>query len=686
MKHRLVLAPALLLAVLSLSLSGCPCDPEEESEAFCELLEILTEVAYGGPASTRNPPTADVRCPLRLQCQAPYCMPVHENGSFELFSGSDTPSRWYGDHADSEVVFRRAACEGARGLKFENTVHPDDPGDGRVSEVYQIIRYTDLAPPSELSLKRRVRVQAAFLVDQPGPSDALDDQFGIRIDAYAGDPDTFPTNANHEAIPASDPGNWELLTSNWSTLQYEFGNAFAYDWQPLQVEHILPEETDFFVVILEAHENKQDDPAQTDDEFIDHFADHVDILIDGGPYGPIAAPDQAYTTQDRGTRILVLRNDEDWDGYLVPATLEVVSSPANGTAVVEGVGINYTPHPGFAGTDVFSYVVEDEDGLRAGAPVSVEVRPVRPPQANQDVYNLEPDNTLTVPEGSGVLANDSDPDGDRLTAVLESGPQHGTLTFQDDGGFTYTADASFTGNDQFTYRATDGRLESDIAYVYLIGNRPPIAIPDVFHASPGSETVLDVLYNDLDLDGDTLRLGGVGAAAHGQVQIMPDHRLLYRPPDGFVDSVDVFTYWAVDEHGVRSNEGLAQVLVNEGPAYDLGVGLSVSPDTVFFGGETTYTITLDNHGPNNATDIEVAFAVPPALFTVLETQATHGTFETGRWTLAALAAGVRATVMITVEPQQAPLIIQQARIVAGISTGDDPTNNTATATLTVRTD
>ena len=56
----------------------------------------------------------------------------------------------------------------------------------------------------------------------------------------------------------------------------------------------------------------------------------------------------------------------------------------------------------------------------------------------------------------GILANDSDPDGDPLTAALERGPAHGSVSVRSDGGFTYTPASGFTGTDSFGYRAGDG--------------------------------------------------------------------------------------------------------------------------------------------------------------------------------------------------------------------------------------
>ena len=56
-----------------------------------------------------------------------------------------------------------------------------------------------------------------------------------------------------------------------------------------------------------------------------------------------------------------------------------------------------------------------------------------------------------------MLGNDTDPDGDTLTAaVVDSAPSHGTLTLNADGSFTYTPAANFNGTDSFTYRASDG--------------------------------------------------------------------------------------------------------------------------------------------------------------------------------------------------------------------------------------
>jgi VCBS repeat-containing protein len=90
----------------------------------------------------------------------------------------------------------------------------------------------------------------------------------------------------------------------------------------------------------------------------------------------------------------------------------------------------------------------------------------RAPTATADAYGTAEDTPLTV-AAPGVLANDSDPDNNPLSAVLVSGPSHGTLTLNPDGSFTYTPATNHTGSDSFTYQASDGTLASELATVIL---------------------------------------------------------------------------------------------------------------------------------------------------------------------------------------------------------------------------
>jgi len=100
--------------------------------------------------------------------------------------------------------------------------------------------------------------------------------------------------------------------------------------------------------------------------------------------------------------------------------------------------------------------------------------------ANDDSYTTAQDTPLRV-AAPGVLANDSDADGEALAAAQVSVPAHGTLTLDRDGAFTYTPAAGFHGRDSFTYRVSDGTVDSGAATVTITVNPaappPPPAAP-----------------------------------------------------------------------------------------------------------------------------------------------------------------------------------------------------------------
>ncbi|HEX2054492.1 MAG TPA: tandem-95 repeat protein [Actinomycetota bacterium] len=92
------------------------------------------------------------------------------------------------------------------------------------------------------------------------------------------------------------------------------------------------------------------------------------------------------------------------------------------------------------------------------------VIPNRPPAATNDAYSTSEDTPLNV-TAPGVLANDSDAEGEPLAATLVSGPANGTVALNSDGSFTYTPSADFNGSDSFTYKVSDGESDSNVATV-----------------------------------------------------------------------------------------------------------------------------------------------------------------------------------------------------------------------------
>ena len=150
-----------------------------------------------------------------------------------------------------------------------------------------------------------------------------------------------------------------------------------------------------------------------------------------------------------------------------PLTAVLVSGPAHGTLTLNADGsFTYTPDANFNGTDSFTYKANDGT-LRQQRGHGHDHRQRRSTTRRwpaTTATRTDEDTPLTV-AAAGVLGNDTDVDGDALTAVLVSGPANGTLTLNADGSFTYTPDANYNGTDSFTYKASDGTADSNVATV-----------------------------------------------------------------------------------------------------------------------------------------------------------------------------------------------------------------------------
>ena len=270
---------------------------------------------------------------------------------------------------------------------------------------------------------------------------------------------------------------------------------------------------------------------------------------------PVASADGYETQRDTPLDVDaadgVLANDEDSPDDTLLATL--VSDVAHGTLDLRADGsLAYAPDTRFVGQDGFTYRVRDAFGNEDTADVTIDVTPGevdRAPTAQDDSYATTRNAPLTVAATDGVLANDSDPDGDTLTATLADDVENGTLTLRADGSFDYDPEG-YVGIATFTYRASDGVATSDVAFVTIVvSNRPPVATPDSYTRPPNRTLRIDagegVLTNDSDPDGDALTAILVEDVDHGSLELRADGSFTYSPDRPF-DRDDAFTYRASD--------------------------------------------------------------------------------------------------------------------------------------------
>src|SRR5439155_6720999 len=168
----------------------------------------------------------------------------------------------------------------------------------------------------------------------------------------------------------------------------------------------------------------------------------VTITVNAVNDAPVANNDSYGTDEDTPLVVAtpgVLGNDTDIEGSPLTATL--VSGSGNGTLTLNPDGsFTYTPNAGFNGMDSFTYKANDGAADSLPATVTISVSSVNDvPVASNDSFTGPEDTSLA----GNVLANDTDADGDPLTAILVSQPSHGSLTFNADGSFMYAPSTNF---------------------------------------------------------------------------------------------------------------------------------------------------------------------------------------------------------------------------------------------------
>ncbi len=230
----------------------------------------------------------------------------------------------------------------------------------------------------------------------------------------------------------------------------------------------------------------------------------------------------------------VLSNDSDVDPGTTLAAI-LVAAPATGTLTLNADG-SFTFTAPLGGNYTFTY--RAGDGTATSAVTTVTVRLNAVPVTQPDSYTTDEDTAI---QGTpGVLANDSDPEGQPLTAALGTNVQHGTLSLQPDGTFQYTPAQDYFGNDSFTYTVTDGvRTSAPVSVSITVNpvNDPPVAVNDVYGVRV--DTTLEitaangVLRNDSDVDNTALTVSLITPPLDGTLVLNPDGSFSYAPEAGF---------------------------------------------------------------------------------------------------------------------------------------------------------
>jgi hypothetical protein len=249
-----------------------------------------------------------------------------------------------------------------------------------------------------------------------------------------------------------------------------------------------------------------------------------------------------------------------------------VSNPANGTLSLSANGsFAYTPNSTFAGTDTFTYRVSDgkTNSSMATVTISVTAPTNRPPVAMADAYTTSKKTALNIGPSGGLLANDSDPDGDTLLAVVETPPSQGTATLSADGSLSYTPNPGFVGTDSFTYFVYDGRAASPVVTVMLTVTdvTGPMAKADNYRAGRKAPLLVSaeagVLANDVAAEGATLSAVLVSATTQGELTLAPNGSFSYLPETNSIGT-DAFSY-VVTDGTATSAVATVVIVIDEAP-------------------------------------------------------------------------------------------------------------------------
>ena len=310
---------------------------------------------------------------------------------------------------------------------------------------------------------------------------------------------------------------------------------------------------------------------------LDPSANKISFNVSAVNDAPVADNDAYNTTEDHALMVPakgVLGNDTDVEGNALTATL--VTGPAHGSLALNANGsFTYTPAHDYNGSDSFTYRANDGSADSNTATVNLTIASVNDaPVADNDAYNTTEDHALTVP-AKGVLGNDTDVEGNALTATLVTGPAHGSLALNANGSFTYTPAHDYNGSDSFTYRANDGSADSNTATVNLTiasVNDAPVADNDAYNTTEDHALMVPakgVLGNDTDVEGNALTATLVTGPAHGSLALNANGSFTYTPAHDYNGS-DSFTYRANDgsANSNTATVNLTIASVNDAPVAD----------------------------------------------------------------------------------------------------------------------
>ncbi|HCH2727008.1 TPA: tandem-95 repeat protein, partial [Vibrio parahaemolyticus] len=278
---------------------------------------------------------------------------------------------------------------------------------------------------------------------------------------------------------------------------------------------------------------------------------------------------------------------EDFDAYTIDlnevfkdtdSSLEFSVSGNNSIqiSIVNGVA-TINPTADWNGKETITFTATDPSGESVSQTVNFTVAPVA------DIVADKATVVEDMPTIIKVLGNDTFEGDDKVVSLdTNNGPANGTVSVNPDGSVTYTPNDNYHGTDSFTYIVTSGGVsESTTVNVDVTPvNDAPVAKDDIATTQEDTAVTIDVLPNDTDIDGDTLRIDSASVPSdQGTVEIV-DGKLVFTPAENFNGDAKI-TYTVTD--GELTDEAKVSVTVNpvnDAPTIKVDAVESITEDAV----------------------------------------------------------------------------------------------------------
>lgn len=288
-----------------------------------------------------------------------------------------------------------------------------------------------------------------------------------------------------------------------------------------------------------------------------HIIKISDSVQVGGAY-PVAIADTG-TSNGNAVTLNVLSNDTGTGLSLVEVNQY---SEQGGTAKISANQIVFTPKAGFSGSDAFWYVMQDSQGRRNAAKVTLSIISGQSnpyPTTTQDNVTTTTATQVTI----DVLANDTG-SGLQLNAPNAWSLNGGTVSLISNK-LLYTSRSGFTGNDNIWYTFKDSQGRSNSGQVNITVNSGassayPVANADYYSTAINTGKNLNILANDTGGSWRGIDTLYQYTAKGGSTYKTPEGQVWYIPKAGF-SGEDNFWYVMVDSEG-RKNSAQVKINVN----------------------------------------------------------------------------------------------------------------------------